>query len=484
MKISKKTRDIVSYLIGGTVVVAGTLLLISIANGWQYNVFTGEITETGLILMGSEPNGATITLNDKVLRQKTNFRYSAAPIGNYTIRYEKDGFRPWTTQTTVEPGEVTFSDHAWLIPNEIPQRNRYEELQISQAYQTVDRKRFILIDSSQPTTPSIFTSTNLQRPATSLLTNAQITASIGAPVTGIDSVQFSDDASRIMFRASTQDGTAAWLTAAVTPSEQPVITNLNQTLLINPTWISWVPRGNNEVTYLEKNTLRRAQIREKNISEALAENVISARWSEEWLVFISASSPAPQATPGPQKLYIRPLDSSSNTEVATLTTPGQSFDTRYIRALDRDYIALLNNDSKILTLYTGIFRNTDRRTQSAIGRNVTAITLSPNNRFLVHNASDQMVTLDLERFRRYRAGTTLVGLTNWSWMNDQHLALKFDTTMKLVDYDGQNSELIASSLTQTSPLLFSENKTLLNVTTKDGKFFLTQSYLDPEKFAE
>lgn len=484
MKISKKTRDIIAYLIGGTVVVAGTLLLVSIANGWQYNIFTGEITETGLILMGSEPNNATITLNDKILPQKTNYRYSSAPVGDYHLRYEKDQFRPWTSLTSVQAGQVTFADHAWLIPNDIPQRYRYNDLQITQGYQTKDRKRFILVDNTQPLAPSLYTSTDLKRPAVTLLSNGQLSAAAGSPVTQLDSIQFSDDSSQILLRVSTQSGAIAWLTTAAAPTSQPTVTNLTQTLLFNPTWISWVPRGNNEISYTEKGNLRRAKISERSISESLAENVISARWSEEWLIFVTSQTSPAQPTATIQKLFIRPIDASSNNEVATLSLSGQNFDSRYIRALDRDYIALLNTDSKTLTLYTGIFRNPDHRTESIIGRNVTAVTLSPNNRFLVHNANNQMITLDLERFKRYRAGTLLDGLLDWAWMNDQHLALKFSDNLKLVDYDGQNSELIVNSLTTTSPILFSENKTLLNLTYDSTKTMLTQSYLDPEKFTE
>ena len=95
-----------------------------------------------------------------------------------------------------------------------------------------------------------------------------------------------------------------------------------------------------------------------------------------------------------------------------------------------------------------------------------------------------MVTLDFERFKRYRANTSLEGLVDWAWMNDQHLALKLGTSLKLVDYDGQNSELIADSLIPSSPILFSENKTLLNIATQDTKLLFTQSYIDPEKFTE
>lgn len=482
MKISKRTRDFISYLVGGTVVIAGTLLLIAIANGWQYNIFTGEITETGLILMGSEPTGATITVNNERLPQKTNFRYSNAPIGNYEIRYEKDKFRPWTSLTAVQAGQVTFVDHAWLIPNKIPARRRYEELQITQATQTQDRKRFVLVDNTTPTAPRLFTSTDLKRPLVPLATNAQLTASVGLPVTGIDSIQFSDDSTKILFRATLANNNSQWLIATVNNNDQPAIVNISQTLLITPTWISWVPRGNNEIIYTEKNILRRAQIHEKNISGILAENVIFAEWSDDWLIFITNQASTSQATTT-QKLFIRPVDASTNEEVTTLATAGQAFTARYIRTADRDYIALLNKDQGALTLYTGIFRNRDRRTESVIGHNVSAITLSPNNRFLVHNARNHMVTLDLERFKHYNSNLSLEGLTDWSWMNDQHLAIKLGADLKLVDYDGQNSELI-TKISPTSPILFFGNKTLLYLRQEDSRSYLTQSYLDPEKFTE
>ncbi|QQS27251.1 hypothetical protein IPM44_01610 [bacterium] len=210
--------------------------------------------------------------------------------------------------------------------------------------------------------------------------------------------------------------------------------------------------------------------------------MIFAEWSDDWLIFITNQASASQTT-ATQKLFIRPINASANEEVTTLTTVGQAFTARYIRTTDRDYISLLNKDQSTLTLYTGIFRNRDRRTESIIGHNVSAINLSPNNRFLVHNAGNHMVTLDLERFKRYHSDTSLEGLTDWSWMNDQHLAIKLGTDLKLVDYDGQNSELI-TKISPTSPILFFENKTLLYLQQENSRSYLTQSYLDPEKFTE
>jgi hypothetical protein len=393
MKISKNTRDFIAYLIGGAVVIGGTLLLVAMANGWQYDFATGEITETGLVLMGSEPNGANITVNNKLLRQKTNYRYASAPVGDYTVRFDKANFRPWTSQTNVQPGEVTFIEHAWLLPNEIPSRPRYTDLKISDGIQTRDRKRFVFVDT--PIDGSglrLVTTTNLTQPVETLATSAQLTTAAGAAVTSLGSLQFSDDSNQILMRASLADGSAVWLVMPVGRNDSAAITNLNQSLLISPSWMSWAPRGNNDIVYTEKGILRRAQIREKKLSEVLAENVIFAQWSHEWLTYITNQT-LPQSTITTYKLSMRQFDDTNGKEISTIN-PGQNFDIRYFRSLDRDYLALLNKDTGLLTLHTNVLHNQDRRLEAVVGRNVSAMTVSGNSRFLVHNANNQMVTID------------------------------------------------------------------------------------------
>lgn len=484
MKISKKTRDLIAYLIGGTVVVVGTLLLVALANGWQYNFATGEITETGLMLMGSEPNGANITLNNKLLRQKTNYRYSSAPVGEYTIRFEKTGFRPWTSQTSVLPGEVTFVEHAWLLPNEIPLRPRYADLQISDAIQTRDRKRFVFVNSvANEAGPELVTTNDLQRPVEVVATNDQLSSAAGNTVVGVDSISFCDDNSQILVRTIFADSTSNWLVIPIGRGDSASIKNINKLFSTNPSLISWVPRSNNELTMTENGNLRRIQLRETKISDIIAKNIIYFDWSNEWLTYITQET-LPESSVISQKVYIRELNASSSEEISTINA-GQNFDIHYFRSLDRDYLALLNKDSKLLTLFTHIYRNRERRQEAVIGRNVSAITVSSNGRFLVHNANNQMVTIDFERFARYRHAASLEGLIRWSWMNDQHLAMTTDRGLKLIDYDGQNCEIIATDTLPTSPILFSENKSILTLTTNNStQPTLRHFFLDPEKVLE
>ncbi len=465
MKISKRTRDFLAYLIGGTVVLFGTLLLIAMATGWTYDLRTGELRETGLVLMGSEPAGADISVNDAPFKQRTNYRWSNVVPGSYRLQYTKNGYRPWSSLVTVEPAEVTFADYAWLLPNEIPTKRRYSNLQITTAAQTKDRRRFVFVDqptatATDPTPqPRLLTSTDLTRPPAVLYTPALPTPDKPRRVANFDSLSFSDDNSSLLVRATYSTGEAEWLIMPDAPSDTPRVTNLTTELLINPSWLSWGPRGNNDLYYLEKGSLRRIQISQKAISESLADSVIAAKWSNEWLSYITDST-----APAERTVYVRTADQPVADKVGTVPRSA-TYQLTYFRTTNNDFMAVLPNDTKELIIFSNVLRNSDQRVKSISARDVTTFTVSPNGQYLVHNSRGVLATIDFERFKRYRSTTALAGLTNWSWMNDQHLAMSINGTLRLSDFDGQNNEIIAQNFATNSPILFSDNKSLLGFVT-------------------
>lgn len=490
MKISKKTRDLLAYIVGGTIVLIGTLLLIAIATGWTYDLKTGELRETGLLLMGSEPSGATISVDGKSIKQKTNYRYSNVIPGNYRLRYEKANYRPWNSLVTVDPAEVTFADYAWLLPNEIPQRPRYQSTPIIQAAQSPDRRRFVFVEQTAPTTdnplvqPRLLTSTDLARPPVALYTPPAVNATSPRRVASYSNLTLSNDNGQLLVRVTYTDKVSEWLVMPATPSDNPKITNLTTELLINPSWLSWGPRGGNELYYTEKGAIRRVTVNDKKISNALAENVVYAKWSNDWLIYITDAT-----APALRTVYLLPVDQVVAEKVTTIAQSA-SYDSAYFRTNNTDYLAVLVGDTKQLIVNANVLRNSSQRTTNIAGRNITAFTVSPNGRYLVHNSNDQFVTIDYERFKRYRFQTSLAGLTSWKWMNDQHIAANLAGSVKLIDFDGQNAELIGDGISPSSPLLFSDNKSLLffkqipaSETTPE-KPQLTQYFLVPDKIIE
>lgn len=481
MTISKKTRDLLAYIIGGTVVIIGTLLLVALATGWQYDLRTGELRETGLILMGSEPAGAAITVNDKKINQNTNYRYQNAAVGSFDIRYEKPNFRPWQARIDVRAGEVSFADYAWLIPNDVPIRQRYQDIALTNAVQSKDRRRIVFTEqqpaiNGQTPAPRLYTSTDLSRPPVLLLDPKTVPTLAAANVVGYDNLQLSSDGSQLLLRLAFANSTNQWFAVSTSPSNSPALKNLTEDFIITPSWISWVSDSNNELTYVEKGNLRRLQLREQRISEALASNVVYANWSDDWLVFISQSAPNQTA-----ELFIRPVDANDNRSVGKLNA-NSSYLAQYFRNVNGDYLAVLGSDEKTIRVFRNILQDSANLTSSIAARNATTFTVSPNGRYLVHNSSEQMVTIDFERYNRYRFATSLTGLTIWTWMNEQHLAMITNNEIRLVDFDGQNNQLLTEGVLAGSTLLVGENKSLLTFTkTAERNRNLTHIFLNPER---
>ncbi|MBP9827467.1 PEGA domain-containing protein [Candidatus Saccharibacteria bacterium] len=467
MKISKKTRDLITYIVGGTIVFVGTILLVAIAMGWQYNIKTGELEDTGLILLDSEPNNAAISIDNVSINKKTPFRYTNVLPGTYEVAYQLSGYRTWKKQVTVDAEQVSFADYAWLLPNEVPARQRYADRRISNAYQTPNRARFILVETPPASAqPRLLTSTDLTRPPVTLYDPPENPPE--RRISSIDSVQFSPDNSYILLRLAYSDSTFEWGVISAEPSANPTLLNISKELIIKPSWIGWGPTGNNELYYLENSILRRITRTDKKISENLIENVSQAEWQRDKLITVETSSPvpnAPQPVAKTTKLVLR--DNDNFTNPTSLETPlgKQPLRFKYFVLNDNDYLAIFAPEQKDLYLARNLFNRPNERKLSLVGKNISDYSINPTGRFLVYNQADSLVSIDLERTKHYRFKTPLTGLIRWEWINEQHLAYIAKGQLHLVDYDGQNDEVIAGSILSTSPILFSENKSILGFTT-------------------
>ncbi|MEX1061940.1 MAG: PEGA domain-containing protein [Patescibacteria group bacterium] len=90
-------------VMGGLLVLAGLVVLY--AQGYRLDLKKG-ITETGLILVKSLPDGAQVYLNGELVAA-TDSSIPNLKEGNYTVRIEKDGHLIWEKEVPVAPRLVT-----------------------------------------------------------------------------------------------------------------------------------------------------------------------------------------------------------------------------------------------------------------------------------------------------------------------------------------------------------------------------------------
>ena len=94
--------------------VVGTFVAIKWAEGYRLNLSQQTIEGTGLLVANSQPQGASVYLNDK-LATATNDTLHLNP-GSYRVKLEKDGYHTWEKTLDIE-NELVTQTNARLFPS-------------------------------------------------------------------------------------------------------------------------------------------------------------------------------------------------------------------------------------------------------------------------------------------------------------------------------------------------------------------------------
>ncbi|MBI4101073.1 PEGA domain-containing protein, partial [Candidatus Microgenomates bacterium] len=131
------------------VVVLLTVALVAIGRGYRYDFETGQIISGGLILIDSEPNGATIYLDGKQINKRSPTRLPVK-AGSHNLNLTKDGYRSWQKTLPVVRTEVSWVQYPFLVPLAIDTQSLGEVDQVSNWAQSQDGKLLAMVSSGPP----------------------------------------------------------------------------------------------------------------------------------------------------------------------------------------------------------------------------------------------------------------------------------------------------------------------------------------------
>jgi hypothetical protein len=97
-------RTIISVITFSTFIVV-VAIVIALAQGYRLDHATNQIYGTGIIVVETNPQGATVTLNGES-RGTTNTTLSNLPAGTYKVKVAKDGYAAWETSVDLQQGKV------------------------------------------------------------------------------------------------------------------------------------------------------------------------------------------------------------------------------------------------------------------------------------------------------------------------------------------------------------------------------------------
>ncbi|HTZ11913.1 MAG TPA: PEGA domain-containing protein [Candidatus Margulisiibacteriota bacterium] len=114
MLSEQRIRGILFYL-SLCIFCAGLPFILSFALGYKFNRRTFHFTKTGLIDLKTQPPGASIYLDGRLLEEKTPTTISELLPGEYNLRLELKMHYPWAGLVKVEEGQVTRLDKIILF---------------------------------------------------------------------------------------------------------------------------------------------------------------------------------------------------------------------------------------------------------------------------------------------------------------------------------------------------------------------------------
>jgi len=111
----QKIRGFLFYL-SVLLFVAGLPFILSYALGYKFNTRTFKFVKTGLIFVRTQPAGASIYLNGRLVAEKSPASMPELLPGSYKVTLELTRHYPWKGQVEVEAGKVSRVEKVILFP--------------------------------------------------------------------------------------------------------------------------------------------------------------------------------------------------------------------------------------------------------------------------------------------------------------------------------------------------------------------------------
>jgi hypothetical protein len=111
----QRIRAILFYL-SVLVFFLGLPFILSFALGYKFDQRTLKFTKTGLLVLKTQPAGASVYLDEKLWYSKTPATVTELLPGRYHLRLELERHYPWFNEVDVEAGKVTRLERIILFP--------------------------------------------------------------------------------------------------------------------------------------------------------------------------------------------------------------------------------------------------------------------------------------------------------------------------------------------------------------------------------
>ena len=444
------------YTLMGLAILSILTILVLVIQGYRYNQFDGKVEQGGLVQFNSKPSGATVTVDDVTLANKTASKVTLT-AGTHTITISRDGYGSWKKEVLVKPGGVLWLNYARLFPSNPTVATIANFEGVAAALPSPNHKLMAVLASS--TEPDLtLTSLNDDTPQTTRLTipaAAYTAPAVDQPQSfGLES--WDKNSNLLLLRHIYGDKTE-YLSLDIRDGKAR---NITTELGIEAAKIAY-SLGDSNVLYALTTTheLRRLNLASATVSGPLAGNVADFAVSEERLV---AYTTLPDGDGARTVGYI----TGGNSKAKTIATY-QALGTAALRVATgsyygEHYVAIAHGEA--LDILRGSLPSSDTSDKLALTK-VAGLTIAggsdyigfaPGNNRIVYAARDaKIVTYDLELQTNATLALQSPLTRDVEWLDNYHIFATGNTSY-YYDYDGTNG-VAFSSTSIDQPAVLSEN---------------------------
>lgn len=425
MNTFKKILLICSYLLVAAVIAGGTLLLVSYGQGYSYDFKNHKFVSNGLLILGSTPNGARLTIDGKVTRKVTPYR-STMRVGRYNVTLTKDGYRPWSKRVNIVASEVVNLALIIMVPEKLRTAVITDTVDATSLIASSDHKHVVAITGG--TKPGLWQINAERATAKKVYTPSEGQA--------IQSGSLSRNGSRTLLRVQQTDGVHVLYINMDNGKVQDLTIDFKVTL----DDVRFSFSDANRLYWLSADGLRRIDVNSKTVSPVLAEKVANFTYDNDRVIYI-------QSTKVGKVVAVMDADGKNGNTLIEGLAESPSYTMSYASFRDNDDLAVVPSVNGQMTVYESIY--SDNVVSRVVARDVNRVLPSDDGHYFVFTRAKGLGSYDLGRAKIYD-GLYTDQVDAMSWFNGAHVIVNSNGKTRLVEFDGGNATDIGDSLSAPS----------------------------------
>jgi len=421
MKVFKKILLICSYILIAALIAGGTLLLVSYGQGRSYDFKNHKFVQNGLLILGTTPSGARLTIDSRLTRRTTPYR-STLRVGEYDIKLTKDGYRPWSKHINIVASEVVNLALIILVPEKLRTTTIASTLDTTSILASSDHKHVAAITAGS-------------KPGLWRLSADRATADkVYSPGDGqtIQSGSLSRDGSHALLRVQQADGVHVLYIDMGNSNTRDLTTNFK--VALDDLRFSFA--DSNRLYWLSNGDLRRIDVNSKTMSAILASSIVNYTYDNDRLIYVQSSKVG-------KVIAVMDADGRNQKTLVEGVAESPGYIMSYASFRNNDDLAVVPTVNGQLTVYESIYSN--NVVSRTVTRDVNRVIPSDDGHYFVFTHPSGFGSYDIGRAKIYD-GLYKDKIDAISWFNGAHVIVNSGDKTRLVEFDGGNSTDLGTSL--------------------------------------